>query len=132
MASVFEQHGAFSWSELMTDDPEKAIEFYRQVIGWEVEAMPMEGGTYHVIKAGGEPVGGIMGKPDGYENIPNHWGSYITVEDVDDTVASAKAAGGCIVYEPKDIPGVGRICAISDQDGAIVSVIAYENKECED
>ena len=42
--------GAFSWSELMTDDPEKAIEFYRQVIGWEVEAMPMEGGLTMLLK----------------------------------------------------------------------------------
>lgn len=56
MSNAFEQHGAFSWSELLTDEPEKAVEFYTKVIGWEAEAMSMPEGTYYVLKANGQPV----------------------------------------------------------------------------
>ncbi|KLV10582.1 VOC family protein [Photobacterium ganghwense] len=131
MSNAFEQHGAFSWSELLTDEPEKAVEFYTKVIGWEAEAMSMPEGTYYVLKANGQPVGGIMGKPDGYQDIPNHWGTYITVADVDETLASITAAGGSAVYEPMEVPGVGRMCAVRDPQGAVVSIITYEARDCE-
>ncbi len=31
------------------------------------------------------------------------------------------------VYPPMDVPGVGRMCAITDRSGAMVSIIAYED-----
>ncbi|OAN11258.1 hypothetical protein A3K86_20085 [Photobacterium jeanii] len=130
MNNPFKQHGAFSWSELIVDDPAEAVKFYQQVIGWEVEAMEMPGGIYHVVKAGGEPVGGIMAKPEGVQDMPNYWGTYITVDDVDATVAKAEAAGGKAVYPAMDVPGVGRLCAFFDAAGAIISVITYEEKDC--
>lgn len=129
MNDVFKQHGAFSWSELIVDDVDSALAFYRDVIGWEIEEMQMPETKYYVLKAGGEPVGGIMGKPQGAEQFPDHWGTYITVQDVDETLAKAEAAGGKAVYPPMDVPGVGRMCAIVDRSGAMVSIITYECKE---
>ena len=38
---VFTTPGAFSWSELMTDDPKAATEFYGTLLGWTIEPMPM-------------------------------------------------------------------------------------------
>lgn len=125
MSDAYKTHGAFSWSELMTDNVDAAKAYYQEVIGWEIEAMQMEHMTYHVVKAGGEPVGGIMAKPPGAEQIPNHWGTYITVDDVDATLAKAEAAGGKAIYPPMDVPKVGRMCAIMDPTGAVVSVITY-------
>jgi predicted enzyme related to lactoylglutathione lyase len=84
---------------------------------------------YYVLKTNGVPVGDIMAKPKGCEHIPDHWGTYITVNDVDKTLQKAEAAGGKAVYPPMDVPGVGRMCAISDRSGAVVSIITYENKE---
>ncbi|KXI21660.1 VOC family protein [Photobacterium sanguinicancri] len=130
MNNVFQQQGAFSWSELIVDNPEEAVKFYQDVIGWEVEAMEMPQGVYHVVKSNGEPVGGIMAKPPGAEKMPNYWGCYITVENVDETIAKAEAAGGKAVYPAMDVPGVGRMCALFDVSGAIISVITYEKKEC--
>ena len=129
MNDSFKQHGAFSWSELMVDDVDSAIEFYSEVIGWEVEEMQMPQCKYYVLKSSGDPVGGIMGKPEGGEQMPDHWGTYITVNDVDETLSKAEAAGGKAVYPPMDVPGVGRMCAIADKGGAIVSIITYEDKE---
>lgn len=132
MNDTFKRHGAFSWSELLVDDVKSAISFYTQVIGWEVEEMPMEQGMYHILKAEGEPVGGIMAKPEGMENVPDYWGTYITVDDVDATLLKVEAAGGKAVYPPMNVPGVGRMCAITDKGGAMVSVIRYEETDCEE
>ncbi len=131
MNDAFKQHGAFSWSELLVDDVDLAIGFYTDVIGWEIEEMDMPQGKYYVLKSGGEPVGGIMKKPEGTEKMPDFWGTYITVNDVDATLKKAEEAGGKAVYPPMDVPGVGRMCAITDRSGAMVSIITYEETECD-
>lgn len=132
MNDAFKQHGAFSWSELLVDDVDLAIRFYTDVIGWEIEEMDMPEDKYYVLKSGGEPVGGIMKKPEGSGNMPDFWGTYITVTDVDATLKKAEDAGGKAVYPPMDVPGVGRMCAITDKSGAMFSIITYEETECHD
>ena len=129
MNYAFKQHGAFSWSELLVDDVDSAISFYTDVIGWEIEEMEMPQGKYYILKSDGAPIGGIMKKPEGIEQKPDYWGTYITVNDVDATLAKAEAAGGKAVYPPMDVPGVGRMCAITDISGAMFSIITYEEKE---
>ena len=129
MNDTFKQHGAFSWSELLVDDVESALNFYTDVIGWEIEEMQMEQGTYYVLKSGGEPVGGIMKKPEGSQEMPDFWGTYITVDNVDATLKKVEAAGGKAIYPPMDVPGVGRMCAIADRSGAMVSIITYEEAD---
>jgi len=129
MNDAFKKHGAFSWSELIVDDVDSALGFYTEVIGWDIEEMEMPQNKYYVLKTDGVPVGGIMGKPEGSEQFPDHWGTYITVNDVDETLAKAETAGGKAVYPPMDVPGVGRMCAIADRSGAVVSIITYEDKE---
>jgi len=128
MNQNFQQHGAFSWSELLTSDIDAALDFYQQVIGWEVEEMEMPQGTYYVLKAAGEPVGGMMKKPD-ENDMPDFWGCYITVDNVDETLAKAEAAGGKALYPPMDVPDVGRMCGFRDCNGAIISIITYEQKD---
>ena len=130
MSDVFQTHGAFSWCELQTDDDEKAKSFYGDVIGWETEAMEMaEGGTYTILKAGGEPVGGIMKRPPQMANLPQRWATYITVDDVDDRAKKAADAGARVLAPPFDIPGVGRIATLQDPMGALISFITYEKKD---
>ncbi len=129
MNDSFKQHGAFSWSELLVDDVESAISFYTEVIGWEIEEMEMPQGIYYIVKSEGQPVGGIMKKPEGAKQMPDNWGTYITVNDVDETLAKVEAAGGKAIYPPMNVPGVGRMCAITDRSGAMISIITYEDKQ---
>ncbi|EAS40853.1 VOC family protein [Photobacterium profundum] len=129
MNNQFKQHGAFSWAELMVDEPEKALAFYKDVIGWDVEEMPMSTGTYYVFKADGQPVGGLMAKPQEASHVPNHWGVYVTVDDVDATLSQVEIAGGKAVFAPMDVPGVGRLCSFMDNCGSVLSIISYEDKK---
>ena len=41
-------HGAFSWNELTTSDPNAAIEFYTKLFGWKTEVMHMDFGDYTI------------------------------------------------------------------------------------
>jgi predicted enzyme related to lactoylglutathione lyase len=122
---VFKTHGAFSWSELMTGDPEAAAAFYGKLFGWRVETMDMGTGPYHVVKVGDTSVAGIMKMPAEAGPMPPAWGCYVTVDNTDATLAQATALGGKIVAPAMDIPGVGRMAVIADPQGAVISVMQY-------
>jgi len=63
MADRFDTHGDFSWCELLTRDVEASKKFYQQVLGWTMEDVPMQDGSYIILKTEGRPVGGIMRMP---------------------------------------------------------------------
>ncbi|WP_077038245.1 VOC family protein [Pelomonas sp. KK5] len=122
---VMQTHGAFSWSELMTDDPAKAADFYAGLFGWTVEAMEMPGMTYRVAKVNGTPIAGMMACPDPSQKMPPNWSCYGTVDAVDETVKQWTAKGGTVLMPPTDIPTVGRMACLRDPQGAVINVITY-------
>lgn len=117
-------HGTFCWNELMTHDVEAAKKFYKDVVGWSFESMPIPGNTYWVAKKDDKRVGGMfpMSGPD-FKNVPEHWVSYIAVDDVDARVRKAEAAGASVIRAPFDIPHVGRIAILHDKGGAAIAMI---------
>ncbi len=124
---AFKTQGAFSWSELMTSDPDAALRFYTALLGWRTEKMAMPGGDYHVVKVGETSVGGVMAIPVGGKSsgMSSSWGCYVTVDDVDATARKATELGGKLVQGPQDIPGVGRMATIIDPQGAMLNLITY-------
>jgi predicted enzyme related to lactoylglutathione lyase len=117
-------HGHFHWNELVTRDVEKAKKFYGDVVGWTFDGMPMPDGTYWVAKMGDQPVGGLfpIAGPQ-WEGVPEHWMSYLAVDDVDARVKKATAAGAKLMRPAFDIPGVGRIAILTEPGGAGVGWI---------
>lgn len=110
--------GGFCWMELLTDDNEKAYAFYRDLVGWGRDDMDMGPmGNYLIVKAGENPVGGMMNKPPEAE-APSFWLPYIGAEDVDASASKAQQLGAAICVAPQDIPGVGRFAVLNDPLGA--------------
>ena len=134
MDEQYKHHGAFSWCELMTTDVEAAKAFYSKLFGWETRDIPMDGMTYTMVKAGDKDVGGMMLIPKEAESMPPKWGTYVTVDDVDEVAKTAFEIGGTITVPPQDIPDVGRFCVIQDPQGAMISAITYNpdhfEKDC--
>ena len=124
-------HGAVGWCDMLTDDVEKARDFYASVVGWETEVMDVGKGPYTVFKAGGRPAAGMMTKPPeaAAMGAPNGWTSYVTVDDVDACTAKVASAGGAVLNGPVDIPTVGRMAIIQDPTGGVIGIIKYENPE---
>lgn len=128
MATAFETHGAFSWTELMTSDVAAARKFYGQLLGWQFKDMNMGAMTYTVVNAGGQEVGGIMPIPSQAKGMPPCWGAYITVDNVDAVTDRVRGLGGKVTTPPTDIPTVGRFAVIQDPQGASISLITYAKK----
>jgi predicted enzyme related to lactoylglutathione lyase len=120
------QHGTFMWNELATPDPERAKAFYGEICNWGAREMDMPGGDgkYTLWRLGDKDVGGMM-KMEGpqWKGIPPHWMTYIAVDDVNVAAKKVKKLGGEVKVEPFDIPGIGRMCVITDPTGATVSLM---------
>ncbi len=122
---VYKTHGAFSWSELMTTDPQAAASFYGALFGWTCSDMPAANGEYRVASVGETMVAGIMGMPPGAPPMPPAWGCYVTVSDLDAALARCAALGGKTVMPPMDVNNVGRMAVIQDPQGAVLSLMQY-------
>lgn len=113
--------GAFIWYELMTPDPEGAKAFYDAVVGWNIgEGAPEFQGYRMIGRSDGGNAGGVLPLND---EMREHgarpiWLGYIGVRDVDQAVSSIEAAGGKALMPAFDIPNVGRIAMVTDQQGA--------------
>jgi uncharacterized protein len=121
----FKTHGAFSWAELTTSDPQAAKHFYGQLFGWAAKDMDVGTGAYHVLSVGEAMVGGISGPMPDAPPMPPHWGMYVTVDNCDATVKRCTELGGQCLAGPFDVPTVGRMAVLQDPQGAVLSVMTY-------
>lgn len=108
------------WYELLTTDVAGSKRFYETVLGWSVtEPMPGNAHGYRGIETGTGMVGGVM--PLDAEMCKNGakpaWLFYVAVDDVDASVAKAKAAGATVLMPPFEIPDIGRIAMLTDPQG---------------
>lgn len=112
-------HATFSWIDLNTTDTDAAKQFYTQLFGWTFEDVPAgEEGIYTMLKLDGRDVAALSSMPAGQEEMPPHWNSYISVDDVDAAAAKAGKLGGNVVMPPFDVMDAGRMAAIQDPTGA--------------
>ncbi|MEM6440151.1 MAG: VOC family protein [Pseudomonadota bacterium] len=122
-------HGTIHWNELNARDAAATCAWYRDVLGWTIEEMPMEGAPpdaapYRVASVNGRMVAGIfqMEGPQ-FDGLPDHWATYFAVDDVDASAKAAVAAGGTLRGEPFDVPGVGRFAMVQDAQGAFMGLV---------
>ena len=127
--NVFTTPGAFSWSELITPDPEGAKVFYSKLFGWSTRDRETPNGKYTTCQVAEHSVAGIMKTPADAPSMPPSWGCYVTVQDVDATLALAASLGGRTIMPPMVVPGVGRMAVLQDPQGAVLSIITYTMPE---
>ena len=114
------KHGDFVWYELMTSDADAATAFYGPLFGWKVSNPGQDGMDYREIQAAdGNHIGGMLGLT---KDMTDHgampgWIGYISVNDVDTSIASIKADGGKLLMPPRDLEGVGRFAMVTDPQG---------------
>lgn len=121
-AQLVNEHGAFSWCELITDDTAAAQKFLGDVLGWGAESSAMPTGTYTSFMVGDRSVAGMMAKPAEMAEMPNAWTVYFGHEDPDAAASATSEAGGAIIRQPWNVPNVGRMAVLSDPQGAAFMV----------
>jgi predicted enzyme related to lactoylglutathione lyase len=120
------RHGVPSWIECMTTDVAPAAAFYAELFGWTPRTVPMPEMEYTIFSNQEAMVAGMMALPPEMAGVPPHWGTYITVDDVDVAVHEATIHGGSVTYPAMDVPGTGRMAGIVSPQGVMFSVITYE------
>lgn len=113
-----------NWVDLSTPDVDTASAFYTKLLGWEMSVMPSAMGDYHVAKAAGRDVGGMMAQSPEMKGVPPVWTVFVYVEDIDKTMELVQTAGGSILTRPFDIPGGSQVGVIADPTGAMLALIA--------
>ncbi|HLF77310.1 MAG TPA: VOC family protein [Dehalococcoidia bacterium] len=116
-------HGVVHF-ELVADDPEKLSGFYKDLFGWQIDKMPMEGGeAYYGISTGPsgeqgptEPgyIGGGLAKRMSPEQQPMN---YVNVEDTDAYIKKAQGLGAQVLMGKMPVTGMGWIAQLRDPEG---------------
>ena len=114
--------GTFSWVELATTDQKAGVAFYRALLGWDVNDLPM-GPTevYSMFMMRGKEVGAActMQADERQLGIPPHWNLYVTVADLDETAKRAAGLGAKVLAQPFDVMDAGRMAVLQDPTGAV-------------
>jgi predicted enzyme related to lactoylglutathione lyase len=115
--------GDLAWRELYTTDARAAMAFYSEVFGWkETSAFDMGAmGTYYIFGRS-FPLGGMMSKTPDMAQMPNAWGLYFRVANVDAAAEQVKGGGGQVVNGPMDVPGGDRVAQCVDPQGAMFAL----------
>jgi uncharacterized protein len=116
--------GHIGWHELYAIDWPSAFDFYAGRFGWtKAEAVDMGPmGTYQLFAAGGEPIGGMMNKP---EQIPSPvWLFYFNVAAIDAAASRVGEHGGQVLMGPHQVPGGSWIAQCMDPQGAMFALVA--------
>jgi len=102
--------------EINADNPQRAIDFYKNVFKWKVEKWegPLD---YWIITAGDEDEMGINGGLQKRENKEDKIINYIGVESVNNIIKKVEENGGKILKTKSVIPGVGYYAFFEDTEG---------------
>ncbi|MFF7250937.1 VOC family protein [Embleya sp. NPDC008237] len=113
--------GTPCWVDLMVPDQQAALDFYRDLFGWQGEVGPEETGGYAVCSLNGKAVAGIMTamSPDGGPTPPTAWTTYLATADADATQEAIKKAGGTVLMPVMDVMTLGRMCVVAEPTGAV-------------
>ncbi|UQI43393.1 VOC family protein [Streptomyces sp. HU2014] len=116
--------GTPCWVDLMVPDQQAALDFYRDLFGWQGEAGPPETGGYAICAKDGKPVAGIMTamNPDGSTPDPappSVWTTYLATDDLDATERQITGNGGKLMMHGTDVLTLGRMAVAEDPTGAV-------------
>lgn len=117
--------------EMPYENADRVAKFYKNVFGWEVQLMGENMGNYIVVTTAKDdakanaPRGSINGgffpkKPDWPAQVPS---IVIGVESLEESMKDVKRAGGEVLGEPMEIPGVGQYVSFRDTEGNRVSML---------
>jgi hypothetical protein len=102
--------------EIMAREPQKAVDFYSNVLGWKFRKWNNPGMDYWLITTGDDKVPGInggLGPGDPVKEVVNTIG----IADLDATLKKVVQHGGKVLQPRGPLPGVGWYAAFEDPVG---------------
>jgi uncharacterized protein len=123
--------------EMPYQDSKRLSKFYTQAFGWEMNETGPEMGNYvtaataetdnnRMVKTPGTINGGFYPKSPDAPQVPS---VVISVDDIKQAMKKVVAAGGKVLGEPVEIPGIGQYVSFTDTEGNRVSILQPGNRE---
>jgi predicted enzyme related to lactoylglutathione lyase len=118
--------------EMPYEDRERLVTFYTQAFGWQMRKLGKDMGDYvtaattetdenRMVKRPGAINGGFFPKkPDWPAQHPS---IVIAVDNIKDAMKKVETAGGKVLGEPMEIPGIGQYVSFTDTEGNRVSML---------
>jgi len=117
--------------EMPYDNSKRMAKFYQAAFGWQMQMLGEDMGNYVLAnttetdkgrpkKAGAINGGFFPRKPDWPAQHPS---IVIAVNDIHKSVQTVADAGGTVLGEPMEIPGVGQYVSFTDTEGNRVSML---------
>ncbi|WP_329563793.1 VOC family protein [Kitasatospora sp. NBC_01266] len=116
--------GTPCWVDLTAPDQQAAIDFYRDLFGWQGEIGPEQFGGYAVLTLRDKPVAGIMKAMAMDDNPPppTVWTTYLATAEADATATKITANGGKLLFPVMEVGTVGRMSVAADPTGAVFGI----------
>ncbi len=116
--------------EIVADNPERAMKFYKEVFGWEFNKWdgPQD---YWLVKTGEDSQPGINGgltpkTNQGSGNTGGRITNSIDVPSIDEFSNKISMEGGKVLSPKMPIPGVGYLAICEDTEGISFGIIQYD------
>ena len=118
--------------EMPYENPERLVKFYTQAFGWRMQKLGKEMSDYvvasttetdenNMIKKPGAINGGFFPKkPDWPAQYPS---VVIAVDDIKKAIKRVADAGGKVLGDPMEIPGIGQYVSFTDTEGNRVGIL---------
>jgi predicted enzyme related to lactoylglutathione lyase len=122
--------------EMPYENAKRVVDFYAKAFGWGMRVLGQDMGDYitaataeidekRMVKQPGTINGGFFPKkPDGPAPCPS---VVIAVEDIRQAMKNVRDAGGKVLGEPVEIPGIGHYVSFTDTEGNRVSLLEPKN-----
>jgi predicted enzyme related to lactoylglutathione lyase len=123
--------------EMPYKDAERVAEFYKKVFGWNMMDAGEEMGHYitagtaetdenRMVKTPGTINGGFYSLAMTPQSTAPS--VVISVSDLKEAIKNIEEAGGKLLGEPQEIPGIGLWVSFNDSEGNRVSVLQANNR----
>ena len=118
--------------EMPYENPDRLVKFYTRAFGWQMQKLGENMGDYvtasttetdenRMVKRPGAINGGFFPKkPDWPAQYPS---VVIAVDDINEAMRKVTDAGGRVLGEPIEIPGIGQYVSFTDTEGNRVGIL---------
>lgn len=124
--------GSIAGFDLTVPDADGIRDFYSSVVGWSPEPLDMGGYADYMMRSPetGEPLAGICHARGLNADLPPQWLVYITVANLEASLARCVSLGGAQVTPIQGDPGADHsYCVIKDPAGAILALMQAPRSE---
>jgi len=118
--------------EMPYENSERLVKFYAQAFGWQMNKLGKEMGDYVTAATTDTDKNGMVKRPGAinggfFPKKPEWPAQYpsvvIAVDDIKEAMKKVTNAGGKVLGEPMQIPGIGHYVSFTDTEGNRVSIL---------